>query len=249
MTVGATGGARSAVLACSLAAALAAAGCGASASPSSSSGSASASASTPSSTSTPTSASTPTSTSTPAATSTGSGATTSASGATTTAGSTAGRLVATTGYATYEDCAGTCSGAVPKALRRPLHLPSLDGAPCPVTISVDGPVAPSTSTEVGIADVEGSAWLSAPVTWTAAASYTGPILIRGAEVGGSDRLGFGEASTPYDELQLLDSGRGAPARAGRRAWLTETRAQAPGCYAYQVDGTDFSEVIVFRAVG
>ena len=54
---------------------------------------------------------------------------------------------------------------------------------------------------------------------------------------------------PYDELQLLDAGKDAPrVAAGGRAWLTETRVRSGGCYAYQVDGTSFSEVVVFRAI-
>ena len=34
---------------------------------------------------------------------------------------------------------------------------------------------------------------------------------------------------------------------GGRAWLSFTRVRAGGCYAYQVDGTNFSRVITFRA--
>jgi hypothetical protein len=67
---------------------------------------------------------------------------------------------------------------------------------------------------------------------------------------GGGALGFGAGATPYDELQLLDGGRGAPRIAGGgRAWVTYTRIRAGGCYAYQVDGTGISEVVVFRAVG
>ena len=67
---------------------------------------------------------------------------------------------------------------------------------------------------------------------------------------GGGALGFGTGTMPYDELQLLDAGQGAPRVAGGgRAWITYTRVQAGGCYAYQVDGTSFSEVVVFRAVG
>ncbi len=95
----------------------------------------------------------------------------------------------------------------------------------------------------------GSSWLAARVTWTAAASYQGPILIRGSEIGGSGSVGFGDGAVPYDELQLLDSGRDATPRFGQRAWEAYTRVSGPGCYGYQIDGTDFSEVIVFRAVG
>lgn len=188
-------------------------------------------------------------TSTPSATSTTTSIspTATASGATTTSAAPA-RLVPTAGYGTYELCQGTCHGAVPAALRRPLHLPSAGGGPCPVTINPDGPVSPSTRTEVGFQSITGSAWDAAEVTWKASGAYTGPILIRGGEVGGGT-LGFGSGRTPYTELQLLDAGREAPPVSdGGRAWLTYTRLQSSGCYAYQVDGTDFSEVIVFRAV-
>jgi hypothetical protein len=81
------------------------------------------------------------------------------------------------------------------------------------------------------------------------ATYTGPVLIRGEMLGGG-ALGFGSGATPYDELQLLDAGKGAPHVAGGgRAWVTSTRIRSGGCYAYQVDGTGFSGVVVFRAVG
>jgi hypothetical protein len=80
------------------------------------------------------------------------------------------------------------------------------------------------------------------VTWQAS-GYSGPILIRGRELGGAGAVGFGEGHVPYDELQLLGTAMGAaPAR-----WPSFTRVKGPGCYAYQVDGTNFSAVIVFRA--
>ncbi len=158
-------------------------------------------------------------------------------------------LATTAGYGTYELCQGRCTGSVPAALRTALALPGLGGGPCPVTIRVDGPVTDSAGPEVGVTNVIDSRWMSVPVTWTASATYSGPVLIRGGEVGGTGALGFGESATPYDELQLLDGGRGARAAAGARAWSTYTRVRSPGCYAYQVNGSGFAEVIVFRAVG
>jgi hypothetical protein len=110
-------------------------------------------------------------------------------------------------------------------------------------------VFPSTGTQVGMGDFTGTPWLGTLVTWVANATYTGPILIRGGEIGGGGAIGFGGGSRPYDELQLLDAGRQAPAVVnGGRAWLSYTRVRSSGCYAYQVDGTSFSEVIVFRAI-
>jgi hypothetical protein len=86
------------------------------------------------------------------------------------------------------------------------------------------------------------------LTWTSASSYRGPVLIRGRRIDGPGAIGFGEGHVPYDELQLLDSSQGSSSPpGGGRQWLTITRARTMGCYAYQVDGTSFSEVIVFRA--
>jgi hypothetical protein len=88
------------------------------------------------------------------------------------------------------------------------------------------------------------------VTWSSAPSYTGPVLIRGRQLGGTGAVGFGEGRVPYDELQLLAQGMSTPrGLGGGREWLSFTRVRSPGCYAYQVDGTSFSTVVVFRAGG
>jgi hypothetical protein len=159
-----------------------------------------------------------------------------------------GGLAQTTGYGTYERCQGTCTGAVPAALRRPLKLPSDDGGPCPITVSAH-PVSPrELPAGVGFHRVSSSRWSIAEVMWTVPGSYAGPLLIRGGMLGGGT-LGFGTGTVPYDELQLLDAGQGTPRVAGGgRAWITYTRVRSAGCYAYQIDGTDFSEIVVFRAV-
>jgi hypothetical protein len=91
-------------------------------------------------------------------------------------------------------------------------------------------------------------WDGGRVTFVAAPSYTGPVLIRGGEVGGAGVAGFGEGRTPVDELQLLTAATtstGEPT--GARQWPSFARVRQAGCYAYQVDGTSFSEVIVFQA--
>jgi hypothetical protein len=86
----------------------------------------------------------------------------------------------------------------------------------------------------------GSAWNGARVTWVAAPSYTG----------GAGSVGFGEGHVPVDELQLLTAATSSPGEpSGAREWPSFTRVRTPGCYAYQVDGTNFSDVIVFSVVG
>jgi hypothetical protein len=157
-------------------------------------------------------------------------------------------LARTAGYGTYERCQGTCTGAVPGALRRPLKLPSADGGPCPITLNARPASTGTPSAGLGFRGVSGSQWRIAEVTWRVPASYAGPLLIRGAMLGGGP-LGFGTGAVPYDELQLRAGGQAAPrVVGGGRAWITYTRVRSGGCYGYQIDGTDFSELVVFRAV-
>jgi hypothetical protein len=106
-----------------------------------------------------------------------------------------------------------------------------------------GPVKPVPTTQLALTAFVGSAWKGARVTWQAS-GYSGPILIRGRRLGGSGAVGFGEGHAPYDELQLLGTAMGSPAG----QWPSFTRVQGPSCFAYQVDGTSFSEVIVFKAI-
>ena len=156
-------------------------------------------------------------------------------------------LARTGGYDTYELCRGNCAGHIPASLRRPLHLPRRGGTQSCSVSGSETPVSIAGGPRLTAQRFVGSRWLAAHVTWRAAVGYHGPILIRGRRLGGAGVVGFGEGHEPYDELQLLDSGRGeATTSGGGRAWLSLTRVQRPGCYAYQVDGMDFSRVIVVR---
>jgi hypothetical protein len=145
-------------------------------------------------------------------------------------------LTQTTGYATYELCSVHCSGAVPGSLRRPLHI---SGASCS-SRGASGPVTPSVSGTLPVTAFIGSKWDAGRVTWTAPAGFTGPILIRGGEIGAPAAVGFGEGRVPYDELQLY----AAPGRPHQ--WQSFTRVRGPGCYAFQVDTAAGSNVIPFR---
>ncbi len=96
-----------------------------------------------------------------------------------------------------------------------------------------------------------SGWGGQKVLWVIDAHSPGPLLIRGHQVdgphevrfnGGLDQLSNIDAlSPPLPALRLL----GPPPETN---WPSQTRLQAPGCYAYQVDGLTWSSVIVFQAV-
>jgi hypothetical protein len=91
----------------------------------------------------------------------------------------------------------------------------------------------------------GTTWSGAKVLWVGAPSYSGPVLIRGHQLDGPHLLGFSLAnSSARSDLQFPPRGRN---HGGWRDWPSDTRLRAPGCYGYQVDGTNFSTVIVFRA--
>jgi hypothetical protein len=149
-------------------------------------------------------------------------------------------------------------------VRRPLHLPRLaPGAPCPASperrvgfvgpLAGPGPVYPvqgmqALTFHAGAAAFAGSPWGGEKVLWVSNASYAGPVLIRARRLDGQEAAGFGGGRVPSAELRLLAAGAtSADEPAGWREWPSYTRVRGGGCYGYQVDGTDFSAVIFFRA--
>lgn len=110
-----------------------------------------------------------------------------------------------------------------------------------------GPVFAGQASPFALSGFVGSDWAGARVTWVSDPGYSGPVLIRGGEVAGAGFVGFGEGHVPVNDLQLLTPA--TMTSSGARTWPSFTRVRAPGCYAYQVDGIGFSEVIVFQATG
>ena len=164
---------------------------------------------------------------------------------------------------------GICSEALPKTVLRPLHLTSIQSTePCPTTPGhhIDtqgfggvalgpGPVEPLIAAAGdplhGVAQVDSDprseGWYWFKTLWFVRPSYAGPVLIRGRRIDGAGRMAFGEG--PATGLLIIPPGptvneypdeyREAPGG---------TYVQSPGCYAWQIDGVDFSYEIVFKAV-
>jgi hypothetical protein len=91
-----------------------------------------------------------------------------------------------------------------------------------------------------------SNWSGQKVLWVVDPAYDGPVLIRGRRIDAPGRLGFGRGSTPEWTMRISPP----PAQAFAGGWPnfpSYTRLKDSGCYAYQVDGRNFSYSIVFLA--
>ena len=94
----------------------------------------------------------------------------------------------------------------------------------------------------------GSEWGGAKVLWVSDPAYEGPILIRGRQLDGPNELLLQQAGRPMEPALAIRSGEADNWTGGWRNFPSYTRLRAPGCYAYQVDGDGFADVITFKAV-
>jgi hypothetical protein len=163
------------------------------------------------------------------------------------------------------------------ALRRPLALPAVPpGTACPVSASHTMPQGGGFSTDypavgdgpfrltgppqvryedpppVGSSNA-GTGWLWAKTIWHVDPGYSGPLLLRGGRIDGPGALRFdhylgaldqGDEPTGYPDL-AYPAATGDP---GLRTMPSGVYFGGAGCYAIQVDGTTFSQVIVFQTV-
>jgi hypothetical protein len=163
------------------------------------------------------------------------------------------------------------SNRIPAALRRPLHLPQVrSGGRCPASAGrrIDndqfagialgrGPIRPLIAASaisggdlqhgvLPFGRVVGTSWRGVKTLWFSEPRYRGPVFIRGRQLGGSAKLVFGEGPSLIDPQ--LPPGPTLNGTNGWRQWPGGTYLRAFGCYAWQVDGTSFSTVIVFMAI-
>jgi hypothetical protein len=158
-------------------------------------------------------------------------------------------------------------GRIPEVVRRPLHFPVIGASGrCPVshghqttTPFVEGvllgrglvePLIANPVTEGGRATLgtpaEFPGWRALKVFWMSLPSYQGPVVVRGTRLDRRGFLGFGNSPGPGPLVAA--PGPSISAYSGYRTWPDTAWVRHPGCYAWQVDGTNFSETIVFHAV-
>jgi hypothetical protein len=125
----------------------------------------------------------------------------------------------------------------------------------PFTLTGDGTV-PVDFTPAANDEFLGTGWPGMKVIWRVDPDYVGPVLLRGARLDGPGQLRFGSYTgtvgqgTPpgasfqaqaYPELGYP----GEDSRPSAVTYPSDIRVQSPGCYGLQVDGSNFSEVIIF----
>jgi hypothetical protein len=101
------------------------------------------------------------------------------------------------------------------------------------------------------------------IVWASDPSYSGPIRIRGARIDGAGQLLLDTYDNRWrgapvktvdgtglvPELDLLESHSSFPnVPTGWRMWPSGTYVSLPGCYAWQVDGVGFTELIIFHSL-
>lgn len=166
------------------------------------------------------------------------------------------------------------TGPIPAVLGRPLHFPVLrPGQRCPAshgspvtTSDFDGialgkgPVRPVIANagdlRHGVADLltrtSAPPWLALKTLWFSVPAYQGPFVIRAKRLGhpGPVALGAGPTEAPIvvPPGPALNNAPLSNGRPGYREAPGGLWVKSPGCYAWQVDGLKFSEIIVVHAV-
>lgn len=151
----------------------------------------------------------------------------------------------------------TCTHSLPASVMRPLQLPTVAaGQPCPLTprhpvktsdfggyALGPGPVEPMS---LGGRSLGPDGWYDFKTLWFTLPTYTDAVLIRGARIDGNGPVGFGEDHPVLGHL-IIPPGPTVNGQDGYREAPGGTFVKSPGCYAFQVDGLNFSYAIVFVA--
>ncbi len=144
-----------------------------------------------------------------------------------------------------------------RPIRIPPHAP---GQACPSTGQVlpyfgfkaghapaypDQPGIPFASPQkfaIGNPEVDG--WGGQKIVWFVPSSATGPVLIRGQQLDGSNPVRF-NGGIDQEEGGIIYPLLTALRVQGGGDWGSYTRLKAPGCYFYQIDGLSFSGYFIF----
>lgn len=173
----------------------------------------------------------------------------------------------------HHSLAPEAEGGPESLLSRPLHFPSLGpGGSCPasqgttfntffvgialgsgpvrVLLADSGDILHGRVNIVPYAAVRG--WFALQTLWFSLPGYNGPFVVRAKRLGEASSTievqPGGDGLTPGSGPLVVPAGPTINTKDGFRTVPGSTWVTAPGCYAWQVDGRNFSEVIVFDAL-
>ena len=151
-------------------------------------------------------------------------------------------------------------------LTRPLLYPSLGpGGSCPASRGktfhtfFNGVALGSGPVRVLLADTgdisrghvtlypEVNGWSALQTLWFAMPGYNGPFVVRAKSLSGTSPIEVQSGGAPGSGPLVVPAGPTLNTRDGYRTVPGATYVTSPGCYAWQVDGRNFSEIIVVDA--
>lgn len=97
-----------------------------------------------------------------------------------------------------------------------------------------------------LAPVGRSGWFALKTHFVSMPRYRGPLLVRARRLDGAGQAALG-ARPPHDAPLVVPPGSSANDARGWRDFPYPTFVRSSGCYAWQLDGRSFSEVVVLRA--
>jgi hypothetical protein len=157
-------------------------------------------------------------------------------------------------------------------LARPLHFPALAlGGRCPVsngstldTSDFTGAALGSGPVRVLLADrgdvlrgrvdlgtSEAPGWYALETLWIAMPGYSGPFVVRAARLGARGPIEVQPGGTglgPGSSRLIVAAGPTSNTLDGYRTVPGSTWVKSPGCYAWQIDGRGFSNIVVVDAM-
>jgi hypothetical protein len=150
-------------------------------------------------------------------------------------------------------------------LHRVLHLPSAaGGVPCPApssgitlaggqVLNGSGPAyllgvgnAPAGVISIVGSQPDGAGWRGQKTPWLLAFRYKGPLLVRGARIDAPGAMSFAKGYGQHLAELRFRAGENNGADRSYRFLASSTLFRAAGCYAFQLDGTTFSSVVVMN---
>ncbi|SCG67227.1 hypothetical protein GA0070613_4271 [Micromonospora inositola] len=161
---------------------------------------------------------------------------------------------------------GTPAAAVASLLARPLRLPTIPaGTDCPVTqarplaagegqfttnVFGTGPLyplppylGPNTTLRLSGETPRPDGLYEKKVVWANKGGYTGPAVVR---IGRLDGPGHGQVRLYYDAAASQAEALVFGLSNDPTQWPSGTFVSGPGCYAYLIEGTTFSDTIIFK---